>query len=478
MKIGIPKENKVEQVLTTETKLKDKEIISYMDDFRKDYNSALRYFWNTYRNNPDVNISNENTKLQKKFEFSKRVCNSIIQSVKGMYESQKELFKFQLNVLALKIESLSKKYDKLRNRVNSAKEKTKLNRLNNNQLKIYRSNKKKLYFQGQKIQKLKAEYFRLENRIKNNTYKICFGSKKLFKAQFHLEENGYKSHEQWLKNFRNKRDSNIVYIGSKGETKSNSMFQLNLEEILDNCSTYSMKIRKNTKEKEYLYGICKLKYLDKELNKYLLDNSIHGVTYRIHFRNKKCYLQIMLTLIKDDRFLDTCTKDGTIGIDFNKGFLETGETDSKGNLIKLRHFDRKYYSQGNKSESELQKIIVDIIKLAKESGKSIIIEDLNFSKKKGKATKAKSDKGKEYNNMLHTLDYSRYTKLLERACFRNDVELIKVNPFYTSQVAKWKYCKKRKMTVHEGASWMIARKGQNYKWFMKDMDEYLAYKNK
>ena len=79
---------------------------------------------------------------------------------------------------------------------------------------------------------------------------------------------------------------------------------------------------------------------------------------------------------------------------------------------------------------------------------------------------------------LHTLDYSRYTKLLEQACFRNDVELIKVNPFYTSQVAKWKYCNKRKMTVHEGASWMIARKGQNYNWFLKDMNEYISYKNK
>lgn len=474
----IPKENRVEQVLTTETKLKDKEIISYMNDFRRDYNSALRYFWNTYRKNPNVNISDENTRLQKKFGFSKRGCNSIIQLVKGNYESQKELSKFQLNELALKIESLTKKYDKLKDRVNLMKEKSRLNQLNDSQLRIYRSNKKKLYFQGQKIQKLKAKYFRLENQINNNEYKVCFGSKKLFKAQFYLEENGYKSHEQWLKDFRNKRDSNIVYIGSKGETKSNSMFQLIPEDIQNSYSVYSMKIRKNTKEKEYLYGTCKLKYLDKELNRYLLDNSIHGVTYRIHFRSKKCYLQIMLTLIKDNRFSDTYAKDGVIGIDFNKGFLETGETDSKGNLVKLRHFNRKYYGQGNKSESELQKIIVDIIKLAKESGKSIVIEDLNFSKKKGKTTKAKSGKGREYNNMLHTLDYSRYTKLLERACFRNDVELIKVNPFYTSQVAKWKYCKKRKMTVHEGASWMIARKGQNYKWFLKDMDKYLAYKNR
>ena len=474
----IPKENKVEQVFTTETLITDKTIIDYMNKFKKDYNSALRYFWNIYRKNPNLNISRENTKLQNKFEFSKRVCNSIIQSIKGIYESQKELSKFRLNELALKIQSLMKKYDKLKDKVNSLKEKARMNQLNKNQLRVYRRNKRKLYFQGQKIQKVKSKYFKLENQIKNNDYRVCFGSKKLFKSQFHLKENGFKSHEQWLNKFRNKRDSNIVYIGSKGEKRSNQMFQLTPEDIKDKYTIYNMKIRKNTKEKEYLYGICKLKYLDKELNKYLEDNSIHGITYRIHFRNKKCYLQIMLTLIKDIRFLDTYSKEGVIGIDFNKGFLETGETDSKGNLIKLRHFDRKYYGKGNKSELELQKIVVNLIKLAREFGKSIVIEDLNFSKKKGKTIKAKSDKGKNYNNMLHTLDYSRYTKLLEQACFRNGIELIKVNPFYTSQVAKWKYCNKRKMTVHEGASWMIARKGQNYNWFLKDMNEYISYKNK
>jgi hypothetical protein len=48
--------------------------------------------------------------------------------------------------------------------------------------------------------------------------RICFGSRKLFNAQHHLEENGFDSHGDWLATWRAKRDWQVFVLGSKDES--------------------------------------------------------------------------------------------------------------------------------------------------------------------------------------------------------------------------------------------------------------------
>ena len=96
---------------------------------------------------------------------------------------------------------------------------------------------------------------------------------------------------------------------------------------------------------------------------------------------------------------------------------------------------------------------------ALETGKDICIENLNFKTKKSKTEKAKSEKGRKYNNMLHSLAYSLYDKLITNMAFRNKVDIIKVNPAWTSWIAKNKFCNRMKLNIHTGASFVIARRG-------------------
>ena len=72
--------------------------------------------------------------------------------------------------------------------------------------------------------------------------------------------------------------------------------------------------------------------------------------------------------------------------------------------------------------------------------------------------------------MIHAFDYSRYKKSFETCCFRRDVNLIKVNPAYTSKIAGQKYCKRKKLVIHQGASYVISRRGQGY------VDKYIESK--
>ena len=82
---------------------------------------------------------------------------------------------------------------------------------------------------------------------------------------------------------------------------------------------------------------------------------------------------------------------------------------------------------------------------------------------KSKAIKGESEKGKRYNKTLHSLAYRMFLDKTEQICNKRNVGLIKVNPAWTSWIAKNKFCDKMKLNVHTGAAFVIARRGMNIK---------------
>ena len=104
--------------------------------------------------------------------------------------------------------------------------------------------------------------------------------------------------------------------------------------------------------------------------------------------------------------------------------------------------------------------------LACRTGKNICIEDLNFEVTK---SKTETKYGKQYNEMIHSLAYRQFTDIIESAAYRNKVTLIKVNPAWTSWLAKKLYCPTMKLNIHVGASYVIARRGQGCKDTVKSL---------
>ena len=48
--------------------------------------------------------------------------------------------------------------------------------------------------------------------------RLCFGSKRLWRKQHHLEANGYVSHEEWLSDWQGARSGEFFVLGSRDET--------------------------------------------------------------------------------------------------------------------------------------------------------------------------------------------------------------------------------------------------------------------
>ena len=293
-----------------------------------------------------------------------------------------------------------------------------------------------------KITKLQDQ---LNQGMKTGHVKICFGTKKLLKAG--------------SKEFALRRDSRMSYMGSQDETARNQMLQL---EYHNKTNQFAIKLRKDfgADEKEkYVYGKCYFNHHKNKLIQILSNANSSPLTYVILRRAGRYYLHCTFEeRIKNHSCFVTGKANGTIGADFNKGLIAACETDKNGNLLGTQMY-RYRFGQGNKTKSDLEKIILTMVRKCMNTGKNLCIENLDFKNTKAKAVQGKSEKGKKYNQMLHTLAYSMYDQLVSDISFRNRVYVEKVNPAWTSWMAEQKFCSRMKLNIHSGASYVIARRG-------------------
>ena len=436
---------------TTKTKLyikNNKDIIKYFNEVKKQYSYIMRKVYYIIKNNPELKISSLNTKLQNEYSISMRTANSIIKTVQGRINSIKELKKTEIKQKKYRLEKISEELEKLMPILLDLKLKAEKNDIKD--LTKYRNLKTKVAFMKIRKDKLINKINSLNYQIETNRFKITFGTKKLFK--------------QNLEEFLNKRDNQIIFMGSKDEKSCNQTFQL---KYISKINQFVIKIRKDYKykkekgENRYVYGKC---FFNNHKNKLkeILKFKNSPLTYRIIERNNQYYLQCTFEINNNNNLSLTRNTYGTIGIDFNKGFVAISQINKYGHLVKTDKMTYRFGS-GNKTKNDLLLIINKLTKLAIKAGKDLVIEDLNFLKTKAKATKGKFEKGKEYNKMLHSLAYRIFLDKAEQICNRKNVGLIKVNPAWTSWIAKNKFCDKMKLNIHTGASFVIARRGMNIK---------------
>ncbi len=473
-------------LLKTKNKPENQSIIDYFKNINTFYNVIFRRVWH-YLLKIGIkefkeNKSKINSLLILKYKISARTADAIINDILTKFEAIKELKKYELFNLKNKIKKIKNNIKSLKIIINKNKNiiqsqlklKIKVNKeyvLKNQQLKQKLFQKQQLL--NRKIQQLNN----LVKEIENNKFSICFGSKKLFNAQYHLKENNLPSRRHWLEKFRKERDKNIFYVGRAAEKQGNQQFQITPIENTDN--EYKIQVRNidmSDTENKYFYGKIKIKH--KFFNKYLkeiLTNKIKlPISYRIVFKNNKISIKIMFEYknVNND-FSYTSKFNGVVGLDYNDKFIQVAETDKNGNLISLKKIDLKYHGTGNKADNEMKQQISTIIKCCQKLGKSLIIEDLNFNKTKSSISKKAKDK--KYHKMIHDFDYSRYKSSIENCGFKNNVDIIKINPAYTSIIGDEKYNNRMKLDRHQGAAFVIARIGHGIKKEIKNQQKLLKF---
>lgn len=310
----------------------------------------------------------------------------------------------------------------------------------------------------------------LRQRINNKNPRICFGSKKLFREQFGLdkEDEQYETlFRQWKSSWELSRNNTMYSVGSKDETAGNLSCQL--KHIEDR--RFSLKLRlpdaMGSEHGKFFEAGFDLKYGHEYVIAALNSSALVGtkrtgtaLTYRFHKDGKGWRILISVSVNLE---ATTNKQSGFIGVDLNADHLAVSETDRFGNLVKAKRFD--LYLNG-KTSDQRQAVIGDATKAiclwARQAGKPIAMEQLNFSKKKQNMGSGSHHESR-YNRMLSSLAYSQIHQMMASSALRHQVEVVQVNPAFTSVIGRVNHAARYGISTHLGAALAIARRAQNYR---------------
>lgn len=328
-----------------------------------------------------------------------------------------------------------------------------------------------------KLHQKKRRLATLQNRLaalkadeKTGTVRLCFGSKKLFHTQFDLEANGYADHEEWKADWSRARSSQFFVLGSQDETAGCQGCQATCAQD----GTLSLQLRlplRVAQNGKYLSitGVC-FAYGHAQIIAAL------GTSQRIHTQTrdgkpgvKRIGTALSYRFVRDDkgwrifvsveaRAVEQVSRQelGAIGIDVNADHLAVSETDRFGNLIGTRRVDLITYGKTqDQAKALIGNAAVSIAAQAQAAGKPIVLETLNFQKKKAELETTDPKQAR----LLSSFACNRVASSIKAAAFRAGIEVIEVNPAYTSVIGAVNYAQAKGISVHQGAAYAIARRG-------------------
>ena len=295
---------------------------------------------------------------------------------------------------------------------------------------------------------------------------ICFGTKKLFRAQHHLDANGYADHDEWLANWRTVRNRQFKLDGHARSKSGNYFARLSprpdgsfgLELRMPSALSHLARMVYNSgghavyavvfPDLRFAHGADVIRQAIAERQPVTVMFRHDGKSWKVHVTVQQ--------MTKNVPFADSC---GVIAVDVNAGFLSVMRTDRFGNPVES--FDVPFVTHGKteaQSQNSARKLAAVIAAYANRHGGPIVIEDLDFAAKK-KDLKAKHPR---YARMLSSFAYSAVGAALERVCARSGIALRRVNPAYTSLIGRVKFARRYGLSVHQAAALCIARRAMKF----------------
>jgi len=427
--------------VTYQTRLPD-HVTDFCDAMGRLFGKIERDLFNDL--SPDKKLNDLKKNYQIKYQINARQFNSIHLILTGKISSRKDCYQRQIKELEIKIKSLIKE-------INNLKQK------NKNLFFVCGWNSQKTeknqtkFSLHQKQRKLKSCQDKLEN-FKKHKPSFILGGKKLWHSQFNLAENGYENHEQWLADWQNYRSSQFTLVGSKDETNGNQNCQL--------LSNGTLKIRvpkcyESLFGKYYLIENVSFPYGQKDVD-YALNNP-QALTFRFVRKEEKWY--VFCTIDLPEVPTQTHQKNGMIGVDLNPSVIGWSYCDKEGNLKAQGQF--KINIQ-DKNKNQTQAIIGDIVKelvdLASHYKCPIALEKLDFSKKKI----TMKEQGIRYSRMLSNFSYSCFHQMLMSRAFRLGIEVREINPAYSSLIGLTKFMSLYGLSSDTAAALVIARRALRF----------------
>ena len=320
---------------------------------------------------------------------------------------------------------------------------------------------------------LQSRLAALEADIEAERVRLCFGSKRLWRKQRHLEANGYASHDEWLRDWRDARSDEFLVLGSRDETAGCQLCvatvaedgTMSLRLRIPNCLAAQYGKYLTIEGVRFAYGHEQMLATLGSNADYARHRREHGekaaratnlgqaVSYR--FKRDRKGWRVFATTDMMDVPVMTDKRHGAIGVDLNVDHLAVTETDASGNYINA--FSVPLVTYG-KSQHQAAAIIGDavagVVEYAREVGKPIVIEKLDFRRKKA----VLEGESRRYSRMLSSFSYGRVKAYFLSRGYREGVEVQQVNPAFSSVIGRVKFMERYGLSVHQAAALVLARR--------------------
>ena len=300
-----------------------------------------------------------------------------------------------------------------------------------------------------RLSNLKFRLSVLEADLAAGRVRLCFGSKKLWRKQYDLKANGYACHDAWLDDWRAARSDEFFVLGSRDETAG---CQLCVASINDDGTRFASghdvvlaALGSNTE-----YAVYRREHGEKEARVTALGQAI---SYR--FKRDSKGWRVFATTELPEVEATTDRRRGAIGVDLNADHVAVSETDASGNYVKAWRVPLVTYGKSHhQAEALIGDAVASVVEYARGAGKPLVVEKLDFRQKKA----VLEGESRRYSRMLSGFSYGKVKAYFISRGYREGVEIIEVNPAYSSVVGRVKFMERYGLTVHQAAALVLARR--------------------
>jgi IS605 OrfB family transposase len=386
-----------------------------------------------------------NTELQKSFEINKRLANSIITYVEGKVKSARECRSRHLEQLQGKLKEVTKVIESLHKKIKA----------NQKYLKaveqVNRGIKKKLpktlnpkypdacpIHCAHHLTRFQFAKLKLHNK-KRYAHKLTSSIADIKASPLHVNLGDLGT---------------VEMVGSSDESYGNQSCQLDfIKKELHVRVPYCL---------EFLYGQYVVIPID--LPKHGRDElasawfNKQAITYRFIYKKKSTW-EVHITVEVQPQPIQTQNIHwGALGVDLNPGSIGYAHVDKEGNLESSGNIRINIQSQPKgRTEATLADAVTQLTSLALQYKCPIVVEKLDFSDKKKRLREMSS----RHNRMLSGFAYSKFLQLLKARCFKLGIQLIEVNPAYSSLIGLIKFMSIYGLNSATAAAHTLARRAMH-----------------
>ena len=397
---------------------------------------------------PAVSLKSE---YLKRYGIPARMFNAVRVSLEGKVASVQEQQKLQLD-------SLGRRIVQAESQITDA---------------VQRGRRDQVHQKRRRLANLRYRLAGLQDDIGAGRVRLCFGSKKLWRRQRNLVENGYSSHEEWLRDWREARSGEFFVLGSRDETAGCQLCvasvaddgALTLRLRMPDCLAPQHGKHLTIEGVRFAYGHEQvLSALDGN-SQYARYRREHGekaaratslgqaISYRFK-RDGKGWRVFVTTQMMDVPMV-TDQRCGAIGVDLNADHLAVCETDASGNYVTTFSVPLDTYGKTrHQAEAIIGDAVANVVAYACEVGKPIVIERLDFRQKKA----ALEGETRRYSRMLSSFSYGKVKAYFLSRGYREGVEVRQVNPAFSSVIGRVKFMERYGLSAHQAAALVLARR--------------------